>query len=367
MLINKNLLIIVLYIFEVSSFCTTNSLLSCNYNIKGYATVTCSDKCLSVGTISPKNSLYYCNSTSTSRSTITPGSSSTKTSTIAPRSYIGLIAGVASGGTAILLLSFCFIFWKVKTNRAKNIQSGNSETKSKGDIDLKPVTESKEPTVKENINETTYTQTEQKTDNAATVNLHKLFNSISKKKLIVSPNIPPEQIKSVLTTETDLNAPETNTPEVVPDRRRSINKACDVMISFSVKSMVNTARKLQALLHEKGYSTWLCLDIKPGENFRDKIIENARFCNTFVPMINEDWALSKECEFEYNIALKSCNKTRKPIIVPIIIGMFDTSQYNVIEGLLASTQVIFVENKDENSDAMSIAFKQVIDVLQSLH
>jgi len=136
------------------------------------------------------------------------------------------------------------------------------------------------------------------------------------------------------------------------------------MISFAVKSMSNTAKKLKVFLSERGFSTWLCLDIKPGEGYRDRIIENARFCNVFVPLINEDWALSKECEFEYNIALKSFNKTRKPVIIPLIIGMFDTSQYNVIEGLLASTQVIFVESKDENSHEMLKAFKQISDTIK---
>jgi len=146
--------------------------------------------------------------------------------------------------------------------------------------------------------------------------------------------------------------------------RLKSSMSCDVMISFTVKSMTNTAKKLQVFLSERGYSTWLCLDIKPGESYRDRIIENVRFCNIFVPLINEDWAISKECEFEYNIALKSFNKTRKPVIIPLIIGMFDTSQYNITEGILATTQVIFVENKDENAHEMLNAFKQICDLIK---
>jgi len=139
----------------------------------------------------------------------------------------------------------------------------------------------------------------------------------------------------------------------------------DIMISFHVATMEEIARKLQAYLKERGFSAWICLDIKPGEDYRDKIIDSARFSKAFIPLINENWAISKECEYEYNVALRNYNKTKSPVIIPLVFGVFDTSHYNIIEGLLATINVIFVEDY-KNEEKLKHSFKQAVDVIEGL-
>jgi len=147
--------------------------------------------------------------------------------------------------------------------------------------------------------------------------------------------------------------------------KSSGHRGYDIMISFHVATMEEIARKLQSYLKERGISAWICLDIKPGEDYRDKIIDSARFSKAFIPLINENWAISKECEYEYNVALRNYNKTKSPIIIPLVFGVFDTSHYNIIEGLLATINVIFVEDY-KNEEKLKNSFKQAVEVIEGL-
>ena len=52
-----------------------------------------------------------------------------------------------------------------------------------------------------------------------------------------------------------------------------------------------------------GISTWMCTDIDGGENFRDEILANVRDAKVFLIFLNEKWAKSQECTFEYNYAV----------------------------------------------------------------
>lgn len=54
-----------------------------------------------------------------------------------------------------------------------------------------------------------------------------------------------------------------------------------------------------------GISTWMCTDIEGGDTYREEIIANVRDAKVFLIFLNEKWAQSQECTFEYNYAMVS--------------------------------------------------------------
>ena len=46
----------------------------------------------------------------------------------------------------------------------------------------------------------------------------------------------------------------------------------------------------------------MCTDIDGGETFREEILANVRDAKVFLIFLNEKWARSDECVFEYNYA-----------------------------------------------------------------
>jgi len=79
----------------------------------------------------------------------------------------------------------------------------------------------------------------------------------------------------------------------------------DIMISFNVRTARDLAVALKEKLHQHGYSTWLCLDMDVGSNFRSEIVLAATSSKIIIPLINEGWANSKECQYEINIAQRN--------------------------------------------------------------
>ena len=125
----------------------------------------------------------------------------------------------------------------------------------------------------------------------------------------------------------------------------------DVMISLHCASMSESATKLQKELESRGVSVWVCLDMSGGAFYRTEIVNNVKTCSVFLPLLNDSWALSGECEDEYSLA-KRMNLTshesgrtkrtekRRPIFVPVAFSDLQWSAYPHVELLAASTNFI---------------------------
>ena len=100
------------------------------------------------------------------------------------------------------------------------------------------------------------------------------------------------------------------------------------------------ARNFEEKLRKMGLKVFICTSLRPGEDFRQSITVNAVKCKLFIPFINEQWAMSEECIFEYNCALRSYTTKRTPQFVPIIIGGFqwiDVIKYPDVYNITANT------------------------------
>jgi len=131
----------------------------------------------------------------------------------------------------------------------------------------------------------------------------------------------------------------------------------DVMISLHVASMRDSAISLKKYLQSKGLSVWICVDsILGGDNYRTEIIKTLKACSVIIPLINNEWALSGECQDEYAFA-KRLNLTshesgrtkreeaRKPIFIPIAFPNLVWNAHPQVELLAASTNFI-IHNDD---------------------
>ena len=47
----------------------------------------------------------------------------------------------------------------------------------------------------------------------------------------------------------------------------------------------------------------MCTDIEGGQTFREEILANVRDAKVFLIFLNQKWAKSAECVFEYNYAM----------------------------------------------------------------
>ena len=52
----------------------------------------------------------------------------------------------------------------------------------------------------------------------------------------------------------------------------------------------------------------MCTDIDGGDTFREEIVANVRDAKVFLIFLNEKWAKSQECTFEYNYAMVTRDK-----------------------------------------------------------
>eukprot|EP00300_Choanocystis_sp_HF-7_P028182 c33604_g1_i1.p1 GENE.c33604_g1_i1~~c33604_g1_i1.p1 ORF type:complete len:395 (+),score=94.27 c33604_g1_i1:90-1187(+) len=120
--------------------------------------------------------------------------------------------------------------------------------------------------------------------------------------------------------------------------------------------MTDSALRLQDFLHSHGISAWVCVQMSGGTNYREAIVDAVKNCKVFLPLINNEWALSGECEDEYSLA-KRLNLTshergqtqraqpREPVLVPIAFPNLNWTAHKHVELLAAKTNFI-VHNTD---------------------
>jgi len=113
------------------------------------------------------------------------------------------------------------------------------------------------------------------------------------------------------------------------------------MISLNCATMKNDAIALQKLFNSNGINTWVCLDMGGGTAMRDDINWAAMNCKVFIALMNENWAKSGECKWEFNIAIR-CGITQSyPTIIPVIVDNLDFNKYIHIKAIMANTNGVF--------------------------
>lgn len=125
----------------------------------------------------------------------------------------------------------------------------------------------------------------------------------------------------------------------------------EVMVSINVRTMKDSALKLKAFLEQHNIRTWVCVNMEAGVNYREEIVRAVKSCEIFIPLINDEWASSGECQDEYSLA-KRLNLTsyekeiakppqpRKPVILPIAFPNLVWDKYPHVELLAASTNFL---------------------------
>eukprot|EP00808_Paulinella_micropora_P026015 g69024.t1 len=117
----------------------------------------------------------------------------------------------------------------------------------------------------------------------------------------------------------------------------------DVMISLNCATMAKQAAEFRGYLNRQGYTTWICLDMNAGASFREEIVLAATLCKVFVPLMNEAWANSKECQFEFKIAQRNNLVDGRPTILPIVLDNLNTKKYPLIHGVMCNTNALFAK------------------------
>lgn len=135
------------------------------------------------------------------------------------------------------------------------------------------------------------------------------------------------------------------------------------MISLNVASMLPVARRLAKLLNARGVKTWMCTEMDGGVDFRKEISAAVKQCTVFVPLINEAWATSAECEFEYNFALRlnltSKAKPRLPVVIPICFPDLNWTGHDHVMMLMASTNALVYSPEQE-----AVVFGRLADAMK---
>ena len=146
------------------------------------------------------------------------------------------------------------------------------------------------------------------------------------------------------------------------DIRTEMATLADVFLSHHVGSMNKYVCQLGEKLKTMGISAFICTNMKPGADFRHAITVNAVKCKIFIPFINEAWAKSEECIFEFNCALRSYTTTKTPQIAPIIIGGFgwiDVLQYPDVYNITANTNCAVL-----NADNWDKVFEEIVGTIE---
>jgi len=115
----------------------------------------------------------------------------------------------------------------------------------------------------------------------------------------------------------------------------------DAMISLQCSSTEKIAKELNEYLHSRGFSTWICIEMQGGINYREEIVINASGSKAMIALMNVKWAESKECRFEFNVALRTSLTKGSPVIIPVILENFDWNAYPLLIGIMANTNGIF--------------------------
>ncbi|KAJ1634206.1 hypothetical protein T492DRAFT_974641 [Pavlovales sp. CCMP2436] len=143
------------------------------------------------------------------------------------------------------------------------------------------------------------------------------------------------------------------------------------MISINVKSMAKSAAMLKRWLEARGVKVWVCtVDLSGGQDFREGIVNAAKRCAVFMPLINDAWARSGECKDEFNLA-KRLNLTstemgrtregdpRLPVILPIAFSDLDWDAHSHVQLLAASTNFLVHGTKNLEAGDFEATCRQV--------
>lgn len=136
----------------------------------------------------------------------------------------------------------------------------------------------------------------------------------------------------------------------------------DYFLSLNVGSSKTLADKARSVFHSHGISTWMCTDIDGGENFREEILANVRDAKVFLIFLNEKWARSDECVFEYNYAMRKNLTKKSPVIMPIVTEDFNIEKYSHVDALLANFQGVFLNQCSSEAEG----FKHIMEKLQTV-
>jgi len=87
---------------------------------------------------------------------------------------------------------------------------------------------------------------------------------------------------------------------------------------------------------------------------RDDINWAAMSSRCFVALINENWAKSGECKWEFNIAIRCGITQGNPLIIPVIVDNLDINKYSHVKAIMANTNAIFWDRLDPNKTIKEI-------------
>jgi len=135
-----------------------------------------------------------------------------------------------------------------------------------------------------------------------------------------------------------------SSPALQPLSTLSSSNMVDYFLSLNVASSKNLADRARNFFHKHGISTWMCTDIEGGDTYRDQILGNVRDAKVFLIFLNEKWAQSQECTFEYNYAMRKRLVKEKPVIMPLVTESFDLEKYAHVDALMANCQGLFFSN-----------------------
>lgn len=136
----------------------------------------------------------------------------------------------------------------------------------------------------------------------------------------------------------------------------------DYFLSFNVASSKQLVADARSVFHSRGITTWMCTDIDGGDSYREEILANVRDAKVFLIFVNEKWAKSQECTFEFNYAMRKNLVKNTPKIMPFVIEKFDVEKYPLVDALLANCQGVFLKSCSSENDA----FKEIMDKLQGV-
>jgi len=110
--------------------------------------------------------------------------------------------------------------------------------------------------------------------------------------------------------------------------------------------MLKNAHALEDYLCKHGYTVFLCDNMSAGDNYRDAISFNAATCKAMVAFLNEPWCVSKECSYEFNIAMRKKFVKGRPELIPLILEDFGVyEKYPTIDGILCSVNGIWAKDQ----------------------
>lgn len=136
----------------------------------------------------------------------------------------------------------------------------------------------------------------------------------------------------------------------------------DYFLSLNVGSSKTLADKARSVFHSHGISTWMCTDIEGGQTFREEILANVRDAKIFLIFLNQKWAKSAECVFEYNYAMRKYLTKKSPVIMPIVTEDFEIEKHAHVDALMANFQGVFLNQFSSEAEG----FKHIMKKLEAV-